>query len=79
MESVERAVDAVIEKTGGDIRLAMPLGLGKPNRFVNALYRRVEQDDSLSLDIFTALSLGRPGAGSDLESRFLKPFAGSTV
>ncbi len=75
MESVERAVDAVIEKTGGDIRLAMPLGLGKPNRFVNALYRRVEQDDSLSLDIFTALSLGRPGAGSDLESRFLKPFA----
>ena len=75
MESVERAVDAVIEKTGGDIRLAMPLGLGKPNRFVNALYRRVEQDTSLSLDIFTALSLGRPGAGSELEKRFLEPFA----
>ncbi|WP_202560535.1 acetyl-CoA hydrolase/transferase family protein [Alcanivorax sp. DP30] len=75
MESVERAVDAVIEKTGGEIRLAMPLGLGKPNRFVNALYRRVEQDSSLSLDIFTALSLGRPGAGSELEKRFLEPFA----
>ncbi|MED5238907.1 MAG: acetyl-CoA hydrolase/transferase C-terminal domain-containing protein [Pseudomonadota bacterium] len=75
MENVERAVDAVIEKTGGEIRLAMPLGLGKPNRFVNALYRRVEQDPSLTLDIFTALSLGRPGAGSDLEARFLEPFA----
>lgn len=75
MESVECAVDVVIEKTGGKIRLAMPLGLGKPNRFVNALYRRVETDSSLSLDIFTALSLGRPGAGSDLEKRFLGPFA----
>nr|WP_281502169.1 acetyl-CoA hydrolase/transferase C-terminal domain-containing protein [Alcanivorax sp. S6407] len=75
MESVEQAVDAVIEKTAGKIRLAMPLGLGKPNRFVNALYRRVEQDASLSLDIFTALSLGRPSAGSDLEKRFLEPFA----
>lgn len=75
MDSVERAVDAVIEQTGGNIRLGMPLGLGKPNRFVNALYRRVEQDANLSLDIFTALSLGRPGAGSELEKRFLEPFA----
>ncbi|RJG19403.1 acetyl-CoA hydrolase/transferase family protein [Alcanivorax profundi] len=75
MDSVEKAVDYVIEKTGGEIRLAMPLGLGKPNRFLNALYQRVEHDPALSLDIFTALSLGKPGAGSDLEKRFLDPFA----
>jgi acyl-CoA hydrolase len=75
MQNAEQAVDYVIEQTGGEIRLAMPLGLGKPNRFVNALYARVEKDSSLSLDIYTALSLGKPGAGSDLEKRFLNPFA----
>jgi acyl-CoA hydrolase len=75
MQDAEQAVDYVIKQTGGDIRLAMPLGLGKPNRFVNALYARVEKDPSLSLDIYTALSLGKPGAGSDLEKRFLNPFA----
>ena len=69
INQVEQAVDRVIEATGGEIRLAMPLGLGKPNRFVNALYARVEADPSLSLDIYTALSLGKPGAGSDLEKR----------
>ncbi|MDX1804604.1 MAG: acetyl-CoA hydrolase/transferase C-terminal domain-containing protein [Alcanivorax sp.] len=74
IRSVEQAVDRVIDATGGDIRLAMPLGLGKPNRFVNALYRRVAADRSLKLDIYTALSLGKPGAGSDLEQRFLNPF-----
>ena len=75
INQVEQAVDRVIEATGGEIRLAMPLGLGKPNRFVNALYARVEADPSLSLDIYTALSLGKPAAGSDLEKRFLNPFA----
>ena len=75
INQVEQAVDRVIEATGGEIRLAMPLGLGKPNRFVNALYARVEADPSLSLDIYTALSLGKPGAGSELEKRFLNPFA----
>ena len=75
MQSAEQAVDYVIKQTGGEIRLAMPLGLGKPNRFVNALYARVEKDPSLTLDIYTALSLGKPGAGSDLEKRFLNPFA----
>ena len=47
MQNAEQAVDYVIEQTGGEIRLAMPLGLGKPNRFVNALYARVEKDLSL--------------------------------
>lgn len=75
MQSVDQAVEQVIEATGGQIRLAMPLGLGKPNRFVNALYARVEKDPALSLEIYTALSLGKPGAGSELEKRFLQPFA----
>jgi len=34
---VEKAVDRVIAATGGDIRLGLPLGLGKPNQFVQHL------------------------------------------
>jgi acyl-CoA hydrolase len=75
MDSALAAADRVIELTGGEIRLGLPLGLGKPNRFVNALYRRARENTRLSLDIYTALSLGRPGTGSDLERRFLAPFA----
>lgn len=72
--SCDQAVDAIIDKTGGQIRLGMPLGLGKPNRLVNALYQRAVEDERVSLTIYTALSLGRPAAGSDLEKRFLQPF-----
>ncbi len=75
MDSALAAADKVIELTGGEIRLGLPLGLGKPNRFVNALYRRAEENPEITLDIYTALSLGKPGAGSDLERRFLEPFA----
>ena len=73
INQVEQAVDRVIEATGGEIRLAMPLGLGKPNRFVNALYARVEADPSLSLDIYTALSLGKPGPAASWRNVFLIP------
>ncbi|MBF5057784.1 acetyl-CoA hydrolase/transferase family protein [Alcanivorax sp. 521-1] len=75
LDDAFKAADRVIELTGGDIRLGLPLGLGKPNRLVNALYRRAQDDASIRLDIYTALSLGRPAAGSDLERRFLEPFA----
>ena len=75
LNSVEQAVDTVLETVGRDIRLGLPLGLGKPNHFVNALYRRACEDPHIQLSIFTALSLGRPRAGSDLEKRFLEPFA----
>ena len=74
LHSAERAVDYVLEHIGGDIRLGLPLGLGKPNRFANALYQRACADSSIQLSIYTALSLGRPVAGSDMEQRFLKPF-----
>jgi len=74
VSSAEQAVDKVLETVGRDIRLGLPLGLGKPNRFVNAMYRRACADPKINLSIYTALSLGRPKAGSDLEKRFLDPF-----
>ncbi|HSC76056.1 MAG TPA: acetyl-CoA hydrolase/transferase C-terminal domain-containing protein, partial [Pseudomonadales bacterium] len=73
IHSLPEAVDQVIEKTGSCIRLAMPLGIGKPNTFANAIYQRAKQDPALHLEIFTALSLLKPEASSDLEHRFLEP------
>ena len=64
---------ATFDATGGEIRLALPLGLGKPITFVNALVRAAADDPSLKLKIFTALSLQRPEPSSDIEARFLNP------
>ena len=74
MHSLSSVVDAVIRRAGPKIVLATPMGIGKPNPLINALYRRVKADPTLSLKILTALSLERPVGHSDLEQRFLAPF-----
>jgi acyl-CoA hydrolase len=68
-------VDEVIQRVGKKIILGLPLGLGKPIRFVNALYQRAKDDPALDLHIVTALSLLAPEEGSSLEQRFISPFA----
>ncbi|WP_214000979.1 acetyl-CoA hydrolase/transferase C-terminal domain-containing protein [Arsukibacterium sp.] len=70
----ERIVDQVLAQIGQHVILGLPLGLGKPNRLINAFYQRACQDKNIRLDIFTALSLNPPVAGSELEARFLDPF-----
>ena len=72
--SVAAAVKAVIKEVGDKIILGMPLGLGKPNIFANEIYRHVSANSSLSLTIFTALSLTKPKSSNDLQQRFLQPF-----
>jgi len=74
-QSVEEAAKRIIEQTGGKICLGIPLGLGKPNQLVNALFRAAAANSSIKLDIFTALSLEKPKGSSGLEARFLNPFA----
>ena len=73
-ETVEPLIDALLARVGNRIVLGIPLGIGKPNHFVNALYRRVQGDPSLHLTIITALSLEKPHGNSELENRFLDPF-----
>ncbi len=72
--SIDAAIDALIAHVGNRIVLAIPLGIGKPNPFVNALYRRVKESPALHLKILTALSFEKPRGHSDLEQRFLGPF-----
>ncbi|MBD1550040.1 acetyl-CoA hydrolase/transferase family protein [Pseudomonas typographi] len=54
--------------------MGLPLGLGKPNRFVNALYARIKALPGRPLTIYTALVLGRPALGDGLQKRLLEPF-----
>ena len=63
----------LIEHCDGHVRLALPLGLGKPVTIVNALVDAAIENPSVRLDVFTALTLERPHAGSELERRFLVP------
>ncbi len=64
----------ITDVVGADLRMAAPLGLGKPHGLLNALYRRTADDDSRSMRLFTALSLTRPQPKAGLEARFLQPF-----
>jgi acyl-CoA hydrolase len=75
LDNLDDAVELILRRIPGTLRIAGPLAIGKPHRLLNALYRRVEKDPSRPMQIYTALSLDPPTAGSDLERRFLAPFA----
>src|SRR4029077_10206038 len=68
-----RCAEAIVDRVGRDIVLAIPIGVGKPVALVNALYRLVEADKRLRLRIFTGLSLVRPPYRTSLEQRFVAP------
>jgi len=72
--SIDQAVDHVLAHLPAHIHMGLPLGLGKPNAFVNALYARIRELPERRLTIYTALSLGRPPLGDGLQKRFLEPF-----
>ncbi len=73
IDSIDAAVDYVLDTTAGDIVLGIPLGVGKPNPFVNALYHRIKANPARRLKIITALSLEKPTGKSELERNFLGP------
>ena len=72
--SADVCAEAIIARVGRDIRIGMPLGLGKPAELINALYARVKADPTLSLTILTALSLERPEAGHGVQGALMGPF-----
>ncbi len=73
-EDVERCVDEIIARVGQHIVIGIPLGIGKPNPLMNALYRRAKMNRDLRLKILTAITVEIPKGSSDLEKRFLEPF-----
>lgn len=73
IDSIDAAVEQVLARIAGPIVLGIPLGVGKPNPLVNALYRRIQADATRQLRIVTALSLEKPVGKSELEVNFLGP------
>ncbi|HEY4204249.1 MAG TPA: acetyl-CoA hydrolase/transferase C-terminal domain-containing protein [Xanthobacteraceae bacterium] len=63
----------IIRDSGPNLVVGLPLGLGKANHIVNALYQRAANDRSLKLTFFSALTLEKPKPSSDLERRFISP------
>lgn len=74
LDSLDAAVDLLLSRAGNNLRMAAPLGLGKPHRLLNAITRRVTAQPNLHLKLYTALSLTPPIPRSDIEKRFLGPF-----
>lgn len=70
----DSCVERIFDHCGEHIVMATPLGLGKPNRLINAVYRRIANDPSRRLTIHSALSLDIPDAGQGLQKRFATPF-----
>ena len=70
----QKACDFIFSHVKGELRLASPLGLGKPNLLLNQIYLRAKKEPERTLRIFTALSLNPPPQENDFEKKFLGPF-----
>jgi hypothetical protein len=63
----------IIRDVGTNLVVGLPLGLGKANHIVNALYARASADRAISLTFFSALTLEKPKPTNLLEQRFIAP------
>jgi hypothetical protein len=69
----EAIAEDIVRDVGTRLVVGLPLGLGKANHIVNALYARAAADRSISLTIFSALTLEKPKPSNLLERRFIAP------
>jgi hypothetical protein len=69
----EAIAEDIIRDVGTYLVVGLPLGLGKANHIVNALYARAAADRTINLTIFSALTLEKPKPKNLLEQRFIAP------
>jgi hypothetical protein len=69
----EAIAEDIIRDVGTNLVVGLPLGLGKANHIVNALYARANADRSINLTFFSALTLEKPKPSNLLERRFIAP------
>jgi hypothetical protein len=69
----EAIAEDIIRDVGTTLVVGLPLGLGKANHIVNALYARASADRAINLTFFSALTLEKPKPANMLERRFIAP------
>jgi hypothetical protein len=69
----EAIAEDIIRDVGSNLVVGLPLGLGKANHIVNALYARASADRSINLTLLTALTLEKPKPSNLIERRFIAP------
>jgi hypothetical protein len=69
----EAIAEDIIRDVGTSLVVGLPLGLGKANHIVNALYARAIADRSINLTFFSALTLEKPKPSNLIERRFISP------
>ncbi|MCF6318392.1 MAG: acetyl-CoA hydrolase [Proteobacteria bacterium] len=74
VQNLSECIESVIAINGRELIVGTPLGIGKPNPLLNAIWAKAKAESDLKLEIFTALSLQVPKGKSLLEVNFLKPF-----
>src|ERR1700761_9174750 len=65
--------EQIIRDVGTRLVVGLPLGLGKANHIVNALYQRAAANRAIDLTFFSALTLEKPKPSNLLEGRFIGP------
>src|ERR1700678_2438406 len=69
----EAIAEDIIRDVGTNLVVGLPLGLGKANHIINALYARAAADRAINLTFLSALTLEKPKPSSLLERRFIIP------
>lgn len=65
--------DRLLTMLDKNIVLGLPIGIGKATHIADALYSRAAADPSISLTIFTGLTLTTPQGANELQSNFIDP------
>ncbi len=65
--------EEIIRDVGTELVVGLPLGLGKANHVVNALYARACADPDIKLTLLSALTLEKPRPKRLIEHRFITP------
>ncbi|MCG8369787.1 MAG: acetyl-CoA hydrolase [Proteobacteria bacterium] len=74
--SADELAASIVRTAGKDIVLGLPIGIGKATHIADALFETAASDPSVTLTIFTGLTLEPPEGAGELEKRFLEPFVG---
>jgi acyl-CoA hydrolase len=72
-DTAETIADLILRDAGNTLVVGLPLGLGKANHIINALYARAVADRHMRVTLFSALTLEKPRPSSDIERRFMTP------